>query len=271
MKENLRLFETIGRKVRPVELALLVKWFLRIKRFKYALSDGSAFYIDPISDFGLKLMKHNSYEYEMTNHICGILKQGDSFIDLGANEGFFSIVASRIVGNSGTVFSIEPQQRLWQVIIKNIEINGLTNVQLIPFGISSTPGEAAMNLYPTLNSGASSLAGSFNFKVSLKKIRKAAYTSSTIRLKTLDEVIPSYIKNIKLIKIDIEGFEYEALTGAKRLLETGVLENLLIELHPEALESMGKSKSSIDSLMAGYNYKGEEVAVNLMLYKKVSL
>ena len=94
--------EFIGRKLRPVELALFTKWLLRIKRQEHTLPDESKFYIDPISEFGLKLMRNNSYETDMTNQVQKVLKPGDIFVDLGANEGFFSIVGSKI---SSSVFT----------------------------------------------------------------------------------------------------------------------------------------------------------------------
>jgi FkbM family methyltransferase len=265
---NIKSSEFIGRKVRPVEFALFIKWLLRIKRSEYLLPDGNKFYVDPISDFGLKLMKHNSYETSMTRQIKQLLGKKDVFIDLGANEGFFSIVAGQLVGRDGFVIAIEPQQRLWEIIIKNVEINNLSNVMLLPYGIGSSEGEAEMHFYPSLNSGASSLAKSFNFKVSLRKFRKAIYHTSKISIKTLDDIISQSINTIKLIKIDIEGFEFEALKGAQKLLSRGHIENLLIEIHPAALNSMGESEQSIDNLLFGFGYRKENIDKDLVLYSK---
>ena len=257
--------EFIGRKLRPVELALFTKWLLRIKRQEHTLPDESKFYIDPISEFGLKLMRNNSYETDMTNQVQKVLKPGDIFVDLGANEGFFSIVGSKIVGKEGQVIAVEPQQRLWEIIVKNVEINGLSNVMLLPYGIGSSNGEAEMHFYPNLNSGASSLAKSFNFKVSLRKFRKAIYSTSKITIKTLDEIFEQG-RNIKLMKVDIEGFELEALKGAKQLLGNHTIQNLLIEIHPEALHSLDQSEKEIENLLTGHGYTKRDIAKNLVLY-----
>lgn len=259
--------EFIGRKLRPVELALFVKWLLRIKRQVYLLPEGKRFFIDPISEYGLKIMRNNNYEVDMTNQIKEILNPGDVFIDLGANEGFFSIIASSLVGSKGCVIAVEPQQRLWEIIIKNIELNSLSNVQLLPYGIGSNPGMAEMNIYPSLNSGASSLANSFNFKVSLKKMRKAIYSKSEIAIKTLDQLF-EFSGKIKLIKIDIEGFEFEALKGATKLLENDCIENLLIEIHPEALKSMNQSEKVISEYLFVYGFVKKEIAKDLILFSK---
>lgn len=264
---NIHTAEFIGRKLRPIELALLIKYILRLKRRIYTLPDTTKFYIDPISDFGLKLQKSNSYEIEMTNQITSILTKGDTFVDLGSNEGFFSVVASKCVGGSGQVFSIEPQQRLWGVIMKNIELNHLTNIQILPYGIGAVPTEIMMSLYPSLNSGASSLSKHFNFKISFENIRKKIYGQQKIVVKTLDDVLKDYHKKIKLLKIDIEGFEFEALKGAKDILEKGIIENLLIEIHPEALASLQQSEDEIINYLKLFGYKCHPVQPNLSLYQ----
>ncbi|MFY7788974.1 MAG: hypothetical protein ACOVQA_13990, partial [Thermoflexibacteraceae bacterium] len=82
----------IATKIRPIEAALLLKWFLRVQRTVHQLPNGLRLYIDPLSDFGLKLTNDEAYEELMTSKITTLLAKGDTFIDLGANEGFFSII-----------------------------------------------------------------------------------------------------------------------------------------------------------------------------------
>lgn len=264
---NITSLEFIGRKLRPIEIGLLAKWVLRIKRVIYELPDNTKFYIDPISDFGLTLTKQNSYEVDMTNEVISILVEGDSFIDLGSNEGFFSIIASKIVGEQGRVFSIEPQQRLWEIIIKNVSLNKCNNIQLLPYGISSKAGEATIHLYPSLNSGASSLSNNFNFKISFSRIRKIFYGQQRICVKTFNDLENCFPQKIKLIKIDIEGHEFEALKGASVLLEKKKIDQILVEIHPEALFSMNQSESDIAIYLASFGYKiKKRISENLILF-----
>ncbi len=263
---NVNTLEWIGRRLRPTELALVLKWLLRIKRKSLQLKNGTKYYIDPISDFGLKLLKYGEYEQDMTLAISSLLKKGDSFLDIGSNEGFFSVLASKQVGNEGKIFSIEPQKRLWEILIKNFEINHCTNVQLLPYGIGSKQDDVIMNLYPTLNSGASSLSANFNFKISFQKIRQKIYGQQSLKVITLDSLIAVLPNHIKLAKIDIEGFECEAVLGAEQLLKSKRIENLLIEMHPNALESMGQSEDQITQLLSNFGYQKKPIAVNLNLY-----
>ncbi|MFN0118102.1 MAG: FkbM family methyltransferase [Elusimicrobiota bacterium] len=264
---RLKYLKLIGNKVRPTEFALFIKWILRIKRKEFPYDKDHQFYIDPISDLGLKIQEAGFYEPEMTNSILEILTPGDTFIDLGANEGFFSVLASVQVGKNGTVISIEPQQRLWEIIIKNYELNNCFNCKLMPYGIDATPGTATIFLYTSLNTGASSLSNKFNFKISFASLRKKIYGHATIKTKTLDEIISEANLNaVKLIKIDIEGYEFQALKGAADSLRKKAIQNLLIEIHPEALATLNQSEALIVEFLSGYGYAAEVIQPNLLLF-----
>jgi FkbM family methyltransferase len=259
-------YEFIAKKLRPRELALFVKWLMRVKRFIYTLPDGKKFFLDPISDFGLKVMKTGSYEKEMTEQISSFLKPGDCFVDLGSNEGYFSIIASALVGKTGKVIAIEPQQRLWEVITYNSMLNSCFNIQLMPFGISSKTGETTMNLYPSLNTGASSLSSNFNFKISFGGIRKKIYGQQKIYTKTLDELKNSIPNSIKLIKIDIEGFELEALKGSEHLLKQHTFNYILVEIHPAALSAMSQNEAELIDFVTKFGYRKSLITDNLLLF-----
>lgn len=265
-KKNLKKFEFIGTRLRPPELALLAKFFLRIKRIEYSLPDGRIYFIDPVSYFGLQLLKNNNYEIEMSQTISSLLSEGDAFIDLGSNEGYFSILASKLCGTKGKVFSIEPQQRLWEVILKNSVLNDCHNIQLLPFGIGSKNDTLTMNLYPTLNTGASSLSSNFNFKISFEKVRRRIYGQQNVKIIQLDELREVLPNNIKLMKIDIEGFEFESIKGSKMLLKDNVFANILVEIHPEALEGMNQSETLLSEYLASFGYKKRIISHNLNLY-----
>jgi FkbM family methyltransferase len=266
-KMNPSTAQFIATKIRPIEAALLLKWFLRVQRTVHQLPNGLRLYIDPLSDFGLKLTNNEAYEELMTSKISSLLAKGDTFIDLGANEGFFSIIASKIVGNTGRVFAIEPQQRLWEVITKNASLNECGNVQILPYGIGATVGETIINLYSSLNTGASSFANEFNFKVSFPAFRKWLYGQQHIYIQTLDHLTDIFPQHIKLIKIDIEGFELEALKGAKNLLQAQRIQYLLVEIHHYTLQTMGQSEEELILWVKSFGYDVEQIAYNLLLFQ----
>lgn len=263
---GIRLNNFIATKLRPVELALLAKKVLGIKRRLFTLDNGSVYYLDPVSDLGMRLMNKEIYEPEMANTIIDILKKNDTFIDLGSNEGYFTVLASKLCGTKGKVFAIEPQSRLWDLITRNCVANRLTNVTLIPYGIGSKNEELTMNLYPGLNTGASTFSSNFNFRVSFRAIRKFFYKTEQIKITTLDDLIDVLPEKVKLLKVDIEGFELEAMKGAKKMLGQKICDNILIELHHQALSGMNQSVEELDTLIKGYGYKSKVICSNLTLY-----
>lgn len=263
---NLQLLDFIGNKLRPVEIRLLAKYVFRIRRKAIQLKDNSIYFIDPVSNLGLQLQKQGTYEPETTDVIVSLLSAGDTFVDLGCNEGYFSILAGKICGMQGKVFAIEPQERLWEIIKKNGELNGLSNIELIPYGIGAENGELLLKLYPSTNTGASSFSDAYNFTISAPWLRSKLYGTQLVKVVTLDHLRYQFPADIKLIKIDIEGFEYEALKGATMLLREKVFKNILIEIHPQALHGMAQNESGIDELLASYGYLKRVVMKQLNLY-----
>jgi FkbM family methyltransferase len=261
---NLKITNFIANHLRPLELILLVKFLFRIKRKKVTTKNDNIFWVDPISHFGLFLLNGRPYEPEMTDPILEILENGDTFVDLGSNEGYFSVLASKRCGPTGKVYAIEPQKRMWDVIITNIINNKLHNVTLFPYAIGSEPLELKMTIYPSFNTGASTLSNSFNFKVPL--IRKLFYREEKITVTTLDELSVNLGKEVKLMKIDIEGFEFEALKGGKKCLEQKIFKNILVEIHPAALMGMNQSVEQMDTYVKSFGYQGRYISSGLILY-----
>src|SRR5919199_1067555 len=105
-------------KLRPEIAASFVKKLLGFKRTNLVTTEG-AFYVDIASCLGYPLLKTGVYESGMVQVIKTYLKPGNIFVDLGANEGYFTVIASRLVGKAGKVIAIEPQSRLQPIIREN--------------------------------------------------------------------------------------------------------------------------------------------------------
>ena len=239
------LYNIMAKKIRPIELALVFKKMLRIKRRDQMIKENHWF-IDPVSDFGFRMLNDGEYEKEMTDHILSNLDEGDVFVDLGANEGYFSILASKKVKAQGRVFSIEPQIRLWPVILNNIQLNRLDNVTLMPYAISAKPDKIKLILSPSINTGSSTFTEDF---------RRKYWPRQVINSSTLDDLFLHQDFIIKVLKIDIEGFEFFALKGAVGLLASKRIANIVIEMHDAQLMSLGQSASEIHEFLLSYGYK----------------
>ena len=241
-------------RVRPVELAALLKWVLRPGRVE-CTAMGLVLQVDPASDFGSQLLSLRTYEPEMTGAVLGLLRPGDVFLDVGANEGWFSVLAARAVGKSGRVLAVEPQERLWPVLIRNFILNDLANVELIPYGMAARRGVASLALYPSINTGATSI---------VDEPRRGLFTVRAIPTKSLDELADDHrAPSIRLAKIDVEGYELEVLRGAPKLLARGI-DYLLVELHPARLHRRGQSVEMVNAVLleAGY-VRADRPGINL--------
>jgi FkbM family methyltransferase len=219
----MRLYEGLLR-LRPAQLAELAKRLCRIDRTEVITVNGDKFWIDPVSILGLSILKQGEFEIPLTRAVIALLGSGDSFVDVGANEGYFSILAARKVGLRGRVLAIEPQSRLRDVLDRNIAANLLTNVEVALLAVADRQGEALLYLRPSTNTGASSFIRHWRFG---SRANKVATT-------TLDQLLfERRFTPVRLMKIDCEGAEPLVVAGAKKTLQGNQVEILIMDYHPQ--------------------------------------
>lgn len=236
-------------RMRPLELALFLKWALRVRRIEVG-AQGIKLWVDPASNFGKRVLREGNYEADLTTAFSELLQQGQTFVDVGANEGWFSMLAAKLVGASGRVLACEPQERLWPVITKNIFLNDYANVQLLPFAVAEQPGEAVINLYPSVNTGSSNISNT----------KRRWETQQRIKLLPLTDILGSLRGgNVDLMKVDVEGFEHKVLLSAGEHLGS-TIKRLVVELHPTRLEALGSSVDDVVRLLRERGYATQSVA-----------
>jgi FkbM family methyltransferase len=165
---------------------------------------------------------------------------GDIVIDAGANEGVFSILIAKMFPQV-KVISLEPVFSTYKFLLANIGLNNLINIHTALVGVSGKSGNEEMVACNDITGGSSVMVTP---DPSVHKI-------VTVHMDTLDNRIDDLRlegRKIKLLKIDIEGSEYEVLFNSQRLKE-GMIENMVGEFHINTrLEQEGYS---ID-MLAGY-------------------
>ena len=179
------------------------------------------------NDIGIEasIITNNTYEPEVIKEIKSTLNNGSTFIDGGANIGFFSLIASKIVGPTGTVIAFEPTPSTFNYLKKNININRINNIIINDKGLSSSEKQLPFLLKsnnPEANHIISKEDESLHDENEIIKI-------STISIdKYCDE---NKIKKIDLIKLDIEGQEFEAIKGAREILSINQNVKIIFELN----------------------------------------
>jgi FkbM family methyltransferase len=195
---------------------------------------GIDFLIDSRDWIGKGIYYFGEYEagtiFVLKNH----LRRGDIFLDVGANIGDISCIASRFVGVEGSVYAIEPNPKNFAILNENIRINKLENV--CPFQVALGGSVSTAYLYKRNknDSGMDSLIGNKNTNRALR-----------VAVTTIDTLIEErQMPNPSLVKIDVEGYELEVLKGARKLLESQHAPILCIEY----VKAMAREKGSAEDI-----------------------
>ena len=245
-------------RIRPIELAEMLKCILGIS-YREVEVGGRTLWLDPASDFGNRLIENGTYERDFTESLLRLLSPGGSFVDLGANEGWFSLVASEAVGPQGMVYVIEPQRRLWPVILQNFILNKRTNYRLIPYAVGPAEGVVEMILHPSLNTGATT---------AVSDLRRRFFKRQKAAMLPLRRIMELYaIPKIDVLKIDIEGYELNALRSLGPRLGDGSIAAIMIEFHEKQLAALGQSIEEIGLLLKGSGFSCRDGNVTVWTHK----
>lgn len=180
--------------------------------------------------------------------ISAALKPGDSFVDVGANIGFFSLLAHRLVGPEGRVHAVEATPSTADLLDDNIARNDAGAIRVHRCAASDREGMANMVVHDAGNIGSNHL--SFD--------REGA--GAGIPLRRLDSLLAG--EAIRLIKLDIEGAEAMALRGAGALLDGDTTPALLFEFSPNMLRGMGDDPAALLAHLEGKGYTIYEIHPN---------
>lgn len=145
------------------------------------------------------------WEPLITRYIQANLKSGDTFIDVGSNIGYYSLLASRIVASSGRVFAIEASPSIYERLVRNVELNGCANVTAIHAAASDVKGELSIFWGPADNLGHSTTVAALAGK-------EGRTVESKVPSDKLDGLVGAQnLRNARFIKVDVEGAEYSVL------------------------------------------------------------
>lgn len=190
---------------------------------------------------GIKLFKFGSYEAGTLGFMMSYLKKGDIFVDIGANIGLMTLHASKLVGEAGRVFSIEPSKTTYEKLVRNVELNNLKNVKALNFGLGSTAQikKLILNSDPGMNTF---VDGSSNLN-SFEEVKIEVYDDLEIFKNT----------NPDLIKIDVEGFELDVLRGLQSVFSNNNGPAFIVECSSNRENNYFKKE--LFDFFIGKNYK----------------
>jgi FkbM family methyltransferase len=184
------------------------------------------------------------YEPPVQETLAAQLRPGDIFFDIGANVGFFTVVAARLVGNHGRVVAFEPVPRNLVVLQKNVKRNGFDNVSVIAKAVSNQNGQGELIL--TEYSGGATLS---------KYIELPDKTGTVlVDIVTIDQLVQNgEVPVPSLIKIDVEGAELEVLSGMVTTLRS-YHPSILLEVDDGDELALSKRENDCIKLLSSCGY-----------------
>ncbi len=180
--------------------------------------------LDPAEWTQMQLLKRNWLEPRTLELYAKLLQPGDVFVDVGAHIGFHSLVARQLVGPTGLVVAIEPQPYNAQKILANWRANNFTNLKLIIAAASSSDGWVELSDQPNTDRSLLTLQGNSG------KDEAQRFEVPAVRL---DSILQRHkISHVKLLKLDVEGYENEVIKGLADGLSN--VRNIIFEMLPSA-------------------------------------
>jgi FkbM family methyltransferase len=178
-----------------------------------------------------------------------LLGPGDTFVDVGANVGLFTLLASRWVGPAGRVVSLEPSTREYRRLVAHVDRNGLANVLPLQMAAGAQPGRAQLHVAEDQYPGLNTLAPAFMHR------GVAEARAETVTVTTLDELLPAHgVAGVAAIKIDVEGLEPEVVEGARYTIAAH-RPALVIEIAGAALDPADERRRGMERTLAACGYE----------------
>jgi FkbM family methyltransferase len=197
------------------------------------------------------IMWQGNWEPWLTEFLVKELCPEDNFFDIGANCGYFSILAAHYIGRAGAVVAVEPQKKLSQKIQRSFFVNGFDgNSKVYQLALGSESGTADLHKNDFL-SGSASICGLSSFTDSVEKV-SIEPLSEVVRRASEEigrEILPT------VIKIDTEGFEILAWEGSRDIYARCDKLLICLEFSPSRYTEMGRDPQEFLSMIREDGFK----------------
>jgi FkbM family methyltransferase len=189
----------------------------------------------------------NQYEKKSSEMVVSKLGIGDVFVDVGANFGFYSVLARSMVGESGLIIAIEPSPETVAVLKGNVL--PYENIKVFETAVAEVSGE--VSFFHTSDFVNSGIAENPPF------IRHENVKKITVRSASLDEILidQANLCSIDFLKIDVQGEDIAVLNSGKKIIESSKGLRLLIEWAPTWMRNIGVDPMSLPSILLDHGFE----------------
>ncbi|MDX1348779.1 MAG: FkbM family methyltransferase [Putridiphycobacter sp.] len=187
----------------------LPEWFISKAKGPVEIETlfGFKIWLDPTFDKNIENVIYNRgvYEQGTVGVLKKFLKTGDTFVDAGANIGFLSLLAAEIVGPTGNVHAFEPYPATVEILEQNKALNNYSQIEIHSFALGNESGQQTI-FTENENRGGASI------------VNHSDGNGLMINVERLDTV--EINSKVNVLKIDVEGYEFEVLKGAEQIIKT---------------------------------------------------
>lgn len=188
-------------------------------------------------EYSTDMILNSGYENAETAFVQRILRREMTVLDIGANRGYYTMLASKKVGKGGRVMAFEPSPRDRRFLKANLLMNRCKNVIVEPIALGSESGEADLHIVQGYSTGCHCLRRPDTMH-RVERVR--------VKVRTLDGYMEANgIQQADFVKMDIEGGELEVLKGATKLLTRQPRPVILCELFEKRTRPWGYPASDI--------------------------
>ena len=230
--------------LRDVALRKAALPYLRARDDRFERPVGEGVFVGTTADLlGLYVRVFGVWEPHLSAVIKSRLGAGDVFVDVGANSGWYSLLAALRVGATGAVVAIEPSTELVSRLQWQVGRNDLANVRVVQEAVSDHVGKVAVELGPAEHTGLT------------RALREAWPGAEAVECRPLPDMLTAEEwRRIRLIKIDVEGAEFAAVRGlSKALSDLPDSAEVIVEVGPQRATG-GGDVNELFSAFAGAGF-----------------
>jgi FkbM family methyltransferase len=189
------------------------------------------------------------YEPNELAFLATTLEPGMTVVDVGANEGLFTLVGASLVGGGGRVIAIEPSERELAWLQANVELNGLDNVEAFRFALHDHAGTSKLTRADIGHEGYNALGDT----IVSPEVNAAG--TETVELETLDGFVTARgLERLDVVKVDAEGCEARILQGGMATVRR-FSPIVLMEVVPDHLAAQGSTVVGLLDLIDELAYR----------------
>jgi FkbM family methyltransferase len=224
--------------LRPWPLRQITNWTIRQLLPKQLQFGEATVVLNPTDPVVSGALHFGVYEKAETKFFYTACRDGMTFLDVGANIGYYTALAARIVGPNGNVIALEPDPESYQYLEQTIKANAVGNVRAFQIAASDSPATLPLFISKD-NRGDNRLYAPAEKRPQIE-----------VEARPIDELLSeNNINTVDLIKIDVQGYEPKVIAGLEKTINQSPNLTILMEFWPKGIaEAGGDAKKFLDDL-----------------------